>query len=91
MVDWSAEARGTGTRTVESHGVEEKEERTARMMPFPSLASRDLFIMGSNNSVWEVVAVVPVTWKVWPVARRVSLRLLPKGDPAMKLVERGIG
>jgi len=89
MADWSAEARGSGNQTMGQLGPSEAETRTIRVMPFPSLASKDLVIQSGSGTVWEVSEVSAITWKIWPVARRAVIKLLPKSDPTYKLLRKG--
>lgn len=90
LADWSGEPEGSGTRTQGQAGPEESEARSVRMLPFPSVSSRDVLTIPGTSSVWEVEECRTVDWRVWPVARRARIRMLAKGDPANSVLERGV-
>lgn len=85
LLDWSAVMKGSGNRVSTQAGFLEADQRTVRLMPFPSMAAEDIVADRATGLRHIVKRVEPVPFKVWPVAQILSVVLLPKSDPVYRI------
>jgi hypothetical protein len=84
--DWDQSPKGRGNQTEQVPGISGVEVKRFKAMPFPTMCYKDIWADGAGDLRYEVTKSDPVLYKIYPVAQIVTVTLLPKTDPAYKLL-----